>query len=248
MTAKLSAEELDALQRLAEGATPGPWSVGIDGNDRIYGPDGTEHAGMILIRGANKHYIAAANPATLLRLLAEIERLGERQLPQSGNIRISIDTYEAMLRKDVDQQAEIVGLLAQVNELRPVCEESNAVCACGCPPDEHENYGEDGECCNNPEHKCVRTSYAVAAMLADALAQVREAEAPEALRKAARVILRGFHEGVFVRSIDGDQRPDWAVRLLPFVAALSEVKSIVGDPCLNEDCPVHGGPNSEGQA
>lgn len=63
-------------------------------------------------------------------------------------------------------------LLAQREEenyrLREVLRDSNAVCACGCPVDAHENYGEDGECCESDEHECVRTSIAVAGML-DAL-------------------------------------------------------------------------------
>lgn len=50
-----------------------------------------------------------------------------------------------------------------------------------------------------------------------------------------RTILRGFDEGVFVRSIHGDTRPGWAIRLLPFLAALAEAQRIVGavDPYVS---------------
>ena len=68
------------------------------------------------------------------------------------------------------------------------------------------------------------------------------------LARATRTILRGFHEGVFVRSVDGDSQPGWAIRLLPFIGALSAaVKLLGGDGCLGEDCQIHGGPNTEGQ-
>ncbi len=44
--------------------TPGPWSRGIDGNNRVYGPDGCgEHSGLIAVvykTGANSTLIAAA--------------------------------------------------------------------------------------------------------------------------------------------------------------------------------------------
>lgn len=52
----------------------------------------------------------------------------------------------------------------EIARLRAVCDESNAVCACGCPVDEHERY-EEGESCANPMHECLRTSKAVYSML-----------------------------------------------------------------------------------
>lgn len=70
----------------------------------------------------------------------------------------------------------------------------------------------------------------------------------EDLYQAMRTILRGFHEGVFVRSTGNDYRSDWAVQLLPFIRVLSVAQELVGgDQCLGEDCPIHGGPNPEGQ-
>lgn len=67
------------------------------------------------------------------------------------------------------------------------------------------------------------------------------------LARATRTILRGFHEGVFVRKVNDDLWPDWAIRVLPFIAALHEAVKILGsDGCLGEDCPIHGGPTPEG--
>lgn len=50
-------------------------------------------------------------------------------------------------------------------EAHALFEESNAVCACGCPNEDHENYGEDGMSCPVEGHECVPTSKAVLSML-----------------------------------------------------------------------------------
>ena len=79
-TARLRAlgEEIVEAERLL---TPGPWMAGIDGNDRMYGPDGTEHAGPIMIRGGNKHGLVRLRNAvkeavnSYEGLLEELERL-----------------------------------------------------------------------------------------------------------------------------------------------------------------------------
>jgi hypothetical protein len=47
------------------------------------------------------------------------------------------------------------------------------------------------------------------------------------LLEAVRTILRGFDQGVFVRSIDGDLAPDWSLKLIPFVAALGVARRAV---------------------
>jgi hypothetical protein len=57
------------------------------------------------------------------------------------------------------------GAPPEIERLREVCAESNAVCICGCPADVHENYGDEGECCENPTHECLRTSKAVYAVI-----------------------------------------------------------------------------------
>lgn len=41
------------------------------------------------------------------------------------------------------------------------------------------------------------------------------------LRAAVKTILRGFDEGVFVRSIANDHDPAWAMRLFPYIQALA---------------------------
>lgn len=74
------------LKALAEAATPGPWERG-DGNEVSVSHEGDEaywdweEAGPARVHGggpqasADADFIAAANPATVLALLAEIEAL-----------------------------------------------------------------------------------------------------------------------------------------------------------------------------
>lgn len=68
---------------------------------------------------------------------------------------------------------------------------------------------------------------------------------------AVRMILRGFDEGVFVRNIDGDSDPAWAIKLMPFIRAIGVAQRIVSERCCcpahgpHEDCPVHGGPHCD---
>ena len=40
------------------------------------------------------------------------------------------------------------------------------------------------------------------------------------LRKACRIIIQAFDDGVFVRSTERDNNPKWAIELLPYIAAL----------------------------
>lgn len=44
------------------------------------------------------------------------------------------------------------------------------------------------------------------------------------LREAARAVLNAFDSGVFVRSVEHDSDPSWAVRLLPHLAALKRLQ------------------------
>lgn len=50
----------------------------------------------------------------------------------------------------------------QVRALVRRASEDSAACICGCPLDEHETYGEDGESCGNETHECFRVSASVA--------------------------------------------------------------------------------------
>jgi len=54
-------------------------------------------------------------------------------------------------------------LLDEVETLRQRVNEDNEVCLCGCPPDAHECYEEDGESCENETHTCLRVCRSVAA-------------------------------------------------------------------------------------
>jgi hypothetical protein len=56
--------------------TPGPWKEGIDGNPRVYGPDGMgEHSGLVavVLKGRGNVRLIAAAPELLdaLKLVAD---------------------------------------------------------------------------------------------------------------------------------------------------------------------------------
>ena len=64
---------------------------------------------------------------------------------------------------------DLAALLAErpghdrIGELEALLRECNAVCLCGCPDEEHESYGEDGESCGHDDHECIRVAPAVLA-------------------------------------------------------------------------------------
>lgn len=49
------------------------------------------------------------------------------------------------------------------------------------------------------------------------------AQAP-ALYAAAKKVLEGFREEIFVRGTTGDVNPEWAMRVLPYISALARLE------------------------
>ena len=94
--------DLDKLEALAKAATPGPWSA--DGRDDLIGPIGSS-----LIRGEHgcegyfamdedAEYCAAANPATILALIAEVRASRDRN-KLAQNVVLYADSVCGMLRQ-----------------------------------------------------------------------------------------------------------------------------------------------------
>jgi hypothetical protein len=77
--------------------------------------------------------------------------------------------YTIRLLDENKRQAEEVG------RLKKELSEERRFCICGCPVDQHENYGEDGLGCENPNHECVLVC-AAAASIADNLRLKKVAE------------------------------------------------------------------------
>lgn len=58
----------------------------------------------------------------------------------------------------------------------------------------------------------------------------------EKWRPAVETVLRGFDEDVFVRSIEYDSDPGWAMKLLPFIQALAQLSvAIRNEPDVFQD-------------
>jgi hypothetical protein len=119
--------DYDALKKLAEAATPGPWTCALEleGSDEVYDADVVSihipQIGRSLHDSdwaekedrerdlANAEYIAAANPAAILALLAESERL-----------RAALDQLLvlAVRRRDAQWQVDIELTIAAQKEPR----------------------------------------------------------------------------------------------------------------------------------
>jgi hypothetical protein len=52
----------------------------------------------------------------------------------------------------------------------------------------------------------------------------------ETLRAAAATVLDGFERGVFCRDTVNDSNPSWAIRLFPYITALSKLSAALTSP------------------
>ena len=106
-------EERAELARLASdmATTPGPWVV-PDADDEYVGPadvvsDGVPGERWIICEhaGADARYIAAADPDTIRRLLADLDAAEERAF-NAENIARLAEESEAGWRREADELAE----------------------------------------------------------------------------------------------------------------------------------------------
>lgn len=107
------------LKRLAKGATPGPWVKTVDGvmpegeKFGIFGNFGANNG------EANREFIAAANPAAVLALIAEVEALRKDRTDWQAEclkrgfeyVRESDDHY---VLADLPEMADLIGALLGV--------------------------------------------------------------------------------------------------------------------------------------
>lgn len=96
---KMNHPTLGKLRKLAEGATPGPWTPSDHNGPqwKISGPRGEFHVIATTSQGndePNAAFIAAANPQTVLQLLDRVERL-ERTMGMALNA-VSVDAVECV--------------------------------------------------------------------------------------------------------------------------------------------------------
>lgn len=85
-----------ALREAAEKATKGQWAVEFD--DEIYSTDGVNHEQIAMVFSENEArdaaFIAAANPATVLALLDELEAKDSTIATQQQEIRTLLNALE----------------------------------------------------------------------------------------------------------------------------------------------------------
>lgn len=103
-----------ALREAAEKATKGRWAVEFD--DEIYSTDGVNHEQIAMVFSENEArdaaFIAAANPATVLALLDELEAKDSSISTQQHEIRTLLNALEQATEKrnsDIPGQKRLIG-------------------------------------------------------------------------------------------------------------------------------------------
>lgn len=91
-----------ALREAAEKATKGQWAVEFD--DEIYSTDGVNNEQIAMVFSENEArdaaFIAAANPATVLALLDELEAKDKSWAAQDDHINQQADRIESLEKKN----------------------------------------------------------------------------------------------------------------------------------------------------
>ncbi|EFC6545813.1 ead/Ea22-like family protein [Escherichia coli] len=102
------------LREAAEKATKGQWAVEFD--DEIYSTDGVNHEQISMVFSENEArdaaFIAAANPATVLALLDELEAKDSSISTQQHEIRTLLNALEQATEKrnsDIPGQKRLIG-------------------------------------------------------------------------------------------------------------------------------------------
>lgn len=168
--------------------------------------------------------LAATQPGTawhepgvkgvLLGTIAEIERLRlalaeadtrEEQLHET-NERLALELVDAEDdRADLAEMYEVTA--ATLVGVTDFANECNAVCLCGCPPDMHEDNGEDGEDCGEEGHECLRVAPAVLEIVGRVRLALAEATRErENWIETARTFAKG--EGYYRGLIDAALKDD----------------------------------------
>ncbi len=82
------------MKSLLEGTTPGPWSQGIDGNNRVYGPDNSgPNSGLIAVvyKGRANVRLVAALPK-IVHALVKLDEIIENSIVENdGPNRFWVD-------------------------------------------------------------------------------------------------------------------------------------------------------------
>ena len=79
----MNQEQINELRQLAQAATPGPW---YDRAGVLRGTGGGIKPIATIYNGLNSPYIAAANPAAILALIAEIDSLRDEVNGLTGEL------------------------------------------------------------------------------------------------------------------------------------------------------------------
>lgn len=125
LSKSLTPSELSDLKAKAKAATPGPWKTRFNGNVTAITKDGYALFRHVVTRLSAKYeqavhdcdYVSAANPETILRLIAMIERRDEQieklRSVLSGAKRFGNFTYYTRLKGQNEEYCDFVDSLSE---------------------------------------------------------------------------------------------------------------------------------------
>ncbi|HAI5333612.1 ead/Ea22-like family protein [Escherichia coli] len=122
----MSKIDYQALREAVEKATKGKWAVEFD--DEIYSTDGINHEQIAMVFSENEsrdaEFIAAANPATVLALLGELEAAENNLIDSECHVaeleealRDKQALLEASEKRIAELEAELVSQTYKLHEL-----------------------------------------------------------------------------------------------------------------------------------
>jgi hypothetical protein len=110
--------------------------------------------------------------------------------------------------------------------------DENSVCICGCPNEDHENYGEEGEACEHEDHECIRVCHAAAQIADGYRKQIAELEAAsrDELDITAMWMQRAETAEAKVKELDARNVALVNLQAEPLAAAWSKYTRCFGEP------------------
>jgi DNA repair exonuclease SbcCD ATPase subunit len=94
-------------------------------------------------------------------LRAEVERLKQELADMTHKYRNQCDATDGQTEQLAYAEGHLQEAQAEVERLKAELSEERAVCLCGCPAADHEDYPEEGQDCGVPGHECILVAKAV---------------------------------------------------------------------------------------
>lgn len=128
-------DRIDDLERKAKAATPGPWSADGYGNgQQVTGATGTVFADTLAFH-EDAEFIAAANPAAILRLIEDNRRMRHGSLCPECNAKAWGERADLLRERD-ELAARLAAIEALANEIVKALADAGLLAAVYISPDD----------------------------------------------------------------------------------------------------------------